>query len=197
VLQDVSVFDLRFWKPGPAGDTLTRTSPVNYSDYLRLTKTRDTDRFVGHYSTSGSAIDFRCITHACHVVRCIAAACIEHPGERQYALVADVSKEIPGQEFLLLIEATYWNGFPTSSTESAQTYTDRDVDRLTDLRLDVVLPDEKPFTGFDLFSSETGSAAEQRYERSQDLVADPSRHVLQWRISDLRPHHHYRLAWHW
>jgi hypothetical protein len=143
LIKDISIFDLRGWKPVPEDEINSKYSPANYINYLHIKKTKPIDKIVAHYATGGYDIDLRCITHNYKTFQQTPGS-DDHPGEKYYAIEIDVSGVPLNEEFLVLIEATYWNGFNNIITESASTYTDKEIEGLEELSLIVLLPYDKP-----------------------------------------------------
>ena len=195
LLKDISVFDLRAWVPVPARDLDRRLSPVNYINYLHLKKTGAADKYIIHYATSGYAIDLRCITHEFAVLQREPSP--QHTGAKEYALSVDTSREQIGQEFLIVVEGTYWNGFSNPTIEEASTYTDRDISPLGELALIVLFPETKPFTQYTLLAGKSDSDSTVPYRGLHALYADANKHFIYWSIHDRDPDHHYKLQWTW
>src|SRR5215216_1876086 len=147
ILKDISIFDLRSWRQVPPDQVDKRYSPVNYINYLHVKKTRPEKRLIAHYATGGSAIDLRCITHGAKIY--LREDPEEHAGSevKEYAVEVDIEDVPVGKEFLVVIEATYWNSFQDPLNESASTYTDDDIDELNELALIILLPESKTLKG--------------------------------------------------
>jgi hypothetical protein len=193
VLKDISVFDLRAWRPVPAEGQAGRISPANYINYLHVRKNRDADTLVAHYQTGGYAIDIRCITHKFDVSR--KEQPTEHAEGHEYAIEVDVSQEPLGSEFLIVIEATYWNGFRDVMQEAASTYTDDDIADLGELALVVLFPPSKPFKQVRRFESD--SKGMTPYRGVDSFYEDVNRGFVYWSIRQRRPDWHYMLEWDW
>lgn len=197
LLRDMSIFDLRSWKEVPGGAKDTRYSPANYINYLHVKKLRPANKYVAHYATSGYAVDLRCITHQAAVLKRESPQ--DHPAEdatKEYAIEVDVSDMPLNVEFLIVIEATYWNGFQGLMEEWAATYTDADISKLGELGLIVLLPEGKPFKSYSLW---TGSETqrERQYIAPHAFYADQGGHFLYWSITTRQPNSHYKLRWKW
>lgn len=67
---DLSIFDLRFWKPVSSDRAFVEpVSPVNYTNYLRVVKRKNVSRLYAHYATGGLRIDLQCVTHGYDILR--------------------------------------------------------------------------------------------------------------------------------
>ena len=195
LLKDISIFDLRGWKPVSMDDVKSvKVSPANYINYLHLIKTVDTDKFIAHYSTSGYDIDLRCITHN-YKAFVQTSGEVQHDGEKNYGIEIDVSNIPLNQEFLIVIEATYWNGFSNIVKETASTYTDKEVSNLTELGLIVLLPYDKPVKEVNKFYSEGGIMKEFREESK--FYIDKNKRFIYWSLNKPRPDTHYEIDWTW
>jgi len=195
-LRDISVFDLRGWKQVGA-DSNPRTSPANYINYLHVKKTRAVSIYRAHYATSGTAIDLRCITHEAQIL--LQAAPTEHSGQqvKEYEVDVDISGVPIDQEFLIVIEGTYWNSFQNLLEETASTYTNNDIAQLDELSLFVLLPENKPFKGYKLWAQTSGGSARTEYRDPNRVYADRDGHFIYWSILGRKPDHHYQLSWNW
>ena len=195
LLKDISVFDLRSWVPVPPRDRERRVSPVNYINYLHIRKTHNISSYVIHYGTAGYAIDLRCVTHECSVLQREPSP--QHLGQKEYAVAVDVSNEAVGKEFLIVIEATYWNGFGDAANESASTYTDHDIGPLGELALIVLFPESKPFKEYRLLEGGDNANTPRVYRGSHSLYPDVNKRFVYWSIQERKPDQHYRLEWTW
>jgi hypothetical protein len=198
LLKDISIFDLRGWNPITEQEKKAgRTSPVNYINYLHLIKTDPNAKvYRAHYSTSGYAIDIRCISHrTMEILKSENSR--DHPGELRYAVDIDVSEVDLNTEFLLVIEATYWNGFSNQKQDTASTYTDKDITKLGELALIVLFPEGKPFKQADRLVRESNSDFFVPYVKKDSFYPDPNRKFIYWSVLTRSPDHHYQLKWDW
>lgn len=181
-LRDITVFDLRKWA---APSSATPEVPFRMTNVLTFRKIKPVDSLVVHYSTGGSRIEFRCVFPRCSTFR---AESEEHPDERNYAVAFHVSDIPERREFPALVEAIYWNGFVGPTAERASTYTSSNTAPLQELGLAVLVPEDKPFRGIDLFADE-------------EWVADTSFTAADtyayWRIQQPKPVTHYTMVWAW
>jgi len=196
-LRDVSIFDLRGWKQLSLSENNLRASPVNYINYLHVTRTSQAKLYRAHYATTGTAIDLRCITHPADVL--LQATPVEHAGGKvkEYAVEVNVENAPVDKEFLIVIEGTYWNSFQDIVEESASTYTDKDIKHLQELALFILLPENKPFKGYKLWSHPTGHAEKKEYQELTKFYADKDGRFIFWSILDRRSDYHYEVTWNW
>jgi len=196
VLKDISIFDLRSWKETP--DSLRnkrRFSPVNYINYMHIKKLKDINKFTAHYATSGFAIDMRCITHKASILREDKSGV--HEGQTRYAVEVDISEVPLNDEFLIVVEATYWNSYNNLLTESSSTYTDNEIDGLKELSLIIFLPEGKPFKSYQL--------RRQVHEREEELYThnigtvypDETKRFIYWSVGSITADTHYKIQWDW
>ena len=192
LLRDMSLWDLRAWREVPPNRNDDRISPAHYLNYLHVRKRVPVNTYTAHYSTGGAAIDLRSITHASESFR---EASPQHPGEHNYAVKIDVSGVPVGQEFLIVIEATYWNGFQ-GQLQSASTYTDNDIGDLGELGMIVLFPEGKPFQ--DVRRVEVSEDRTERdYRQSDTFYADRDGRFIYWDVRTRQPNKHYKLTWKW
>lgn len=195
LLKDISVFDLRAWVPVQGADRNRRISPVNYINYLHLRKTKAVGKYIIHYGTGGYAIDLRCVTHSFVVYQRNASP--QHLQGKEYAVEVDISHEQVDKEFLIVVEATYWNGFSNIESESASTYTDRDINSLGELALIVLFPETKPFTSYELLEGSSDTENVTPYRGVHAFYADSNKRFIYWSVRQREPDHHYKLQWGW
>jgi hypothetical protein len=194
LLKDVSVFDLRSWQRTPSDRKQERYSPTNYISYLHVRKKTTAQIYVAHYSTTGFGIDLRCVTHKHRVSEMRDP---DHPGWRSYAVEADVNDEQVGSEFLIVTEATYWNGFQNPEEEEALTYTGRDITRLSELAVVVLFPEAKPFTSYRLLSQSERDGMFLPYTSEERLYPDANNLFIYWGIRNRAANTHYKIRWKW
>ncbi|MBX3159189.1 MAG: hypothetical protein KF773_24685 [Deltaproteobacteria bacterium] len=202
-LRDISIFDLRAWKPVPPDKTTGRVSPANYINYIHIRRnSREAKTFHGHYATSGSVIDLRAITHP-YTVQEVRDLPTTAPRDRQcdfhqhcFVIDVDVSGTPVDTEFLIVIEATYWNGFPGDASD-AMTYTDADVNSLAELGLFVLFPLDKPFWS-DHVTWQCGKDETFReYMKPSYYFKDRDNHFIYWAVQKPAADCHYRVDWKW
>lgn len=194
LFKDISVFDLRSWRPTSKTEMQTRHSPANYTNYLNLRKKKDQAKYVARYSTSGYAIDMRSITHTGVLYT---TTDTQHEGNKQYAIEVNVAAEPVGKDFLLVVEGTYWNGFANEAEESASTYTDSDITKLGELGLAILFPEGKPFTSFELLQRQKGWQDFVPLSEGSKFYADKSQLFIYWSITTRTPDTEYKVVWKW
>jgi hypothetical protein len=193
LVRDVSIFDLRAWKMVPLNLSTQRVSPVNYINYLHVKKVRAADTFIAHYSTSGSAIDLRCITHNARITQ---KQMSDPVAPKSYAVEVDVRTVELNREFLIVIEGTYWNSFQNLKEETAATYIDPDGRDLEELALIILLPETKPFTRADRMTGDEHSK-DQPYRGLDSFYADRDGRFIYWSIKERQIDRHYYVKWTW
>jgi hypothetical protein len=195
-LRDISIFDLRAWKDVPEAEKATRYSPVNYINYLHVKKTKAKKEYLAHYTTTGIAIDLRCITHDAEILEVKPNK--EHPGtmEKTYAVRINIETMPIDKEFLIVIEGTYWNSFQSPGEQSASTYTDRDISQLDEIALIVLLPDNKPCRNVKYWGYPDGKD-KKTYRESARRYEDVQGRFIYWSILERAPDHHYKVTWEW
>ena len=195
---DLSIFDLRFWRPVPVNLAYSQpVSPVNYANYLRVVKRKKVDRLFAHYATSGLRIDIQCVTHAFAAMRHDVPDLHGGQAEKEYAVAVDISKEPVGKVFLVLIEATYWNGFRSAEHGDVSTYTDTTPPVPDDLSVLVLFPETKPLGQLELDTSPSDNAAWTRYASQDEAYRDPHGLFAYWSIRRRQLAEHYRISWTW
>jgi hypothetical protein len=198
LIKDISIFDLRNWKYTPDSLQNGRNSPVNYTNYLHIKKLKPLKFITAHYATSGYCIDMRCITHPAPVFQLKEKPDKIHDksGEKEYAIQIDVSKVEVGKEFLVVVEATYWNSFNDTLEGDASTYTEKEVNGMEELGLIVFFPDKKPFKELSYFNS-TEEGIETSYISNSSTFPDVNKKFIYWSIKERQPDNHYIMKWKW
>lgn len=194
LIKDISIFDLRGWKPVSESEKEIKVSPANYINYLHVVKTKPINKIVAHYSTGGYDIDLRCITHNFKTyIQTPGSA--DHPNEKYYGIEIDVANIPIGEEFLIVIEATYWNGFGNIERESAATYTNKETEGLEELGLIVLLPYDKPVKEVARYSGRDGKM--ELYRDADKYYLDQNKRFIYWSIKKINADTHYKLDWTW
>lgn len=124
----------------------------------------------------------------------------EHKNEiayTEYQVEIDVSKFPLNKEFLLVVEGTYWNGFSNLKTEDASTYTDDEIDSLQELAIIVFFPENKPFTKYELLTSEENQNEKSYRGPTTSFYADKTNRYIYWNIAEKEKNKHYKLKWEW
>lgn len=194
---DLSIFDLRFWKPVPEDKRWQPVSPVNYTNYLRITKTKPVKYFYAHYATSGTGIDFQCPSNPFRVLKAEAKNLHVAEGERSYAVEIDISHEPVGETFLVLLQATYWNGFRDENSGDAATYTGGDPVVPKELGLLILFPNSKKCRDLRLETGPNSHPDWTEYGNQREATVSSDGTSVYWNIHNKKPDHHYKMVWHW
>jgi hypothetical protein len=117
--------------------------------------------------------------------------------EKEFAVAVDVSKEPVGKVFLVLINATYWNGFSDAAQGDASTYTDDTPPEPSDLSLLVLFPSRKMGEGIRLDTTPNEKDQWKPYADQSEAHIDTVGHYLYWNIRRKAPGHHFRVSWNW
>jgi hypothetical protein len=196
LLRDISVWDLRGWVTVPTERMMDRISPAHYLNYIHVKKVSAQAIYTVHYWTGGSAIDLRCITHNAKIYEKTSADIHSQPGH-EYAIEIDVTAAPLNEEFLIVIEGTYWNAFQMDK-ESAETYTDADIGALGELGLIVLFPLDKPFKEApELNEIDSNTQQERKIRENTSFYADKKGQFLYWDVTSRRPNKHYKVSWSW
>lgn len=196
-LRDISMWDLRGWKSVPTEGENSRYSPANYVNYLHVRKVRPASIYRAHYATNGSLIDLRCITHQYNLLlQQGGAGGYAHPGEKTYEMDIDVTNVAVGEEFLIVVEATYWNSFQGTQRQEIETYTDKDMKHMDELAIFVLMPESKPFRN-PLRCARTADKECVSYGGHERFYTDKDGRFMYWGIDERLPDRHYQLSWDW
>lgn len=197
-LRDESILDLR----GLAKSSLLarmpwlsqKSNPVNLLNAMRIRKTAQEDLISFTYATSGK-LDIRCLTHRCTLRRAIEAD--QHgTGELKetWEVTANVANVPVGDEFELIVEATYWNAFDTPEKQWYATYPNRQSQPETVSTL-VLFPERKPFAEYETLAYPHGSNSSQLFIGASRIVPAPDKLSLYWEIPNAEGNDTYELHW--
>jgi hypothetical protein len=195
-LRDVSVFDLRGWKKLPPDEANPRSSPANYINYLHVKKIRPAKLYKAHYHTNGTGIDLRCMTQSFEILTKQRPEQHVNEGGHEYEVDVNVEDMPVGKEFLVVIEATYWNSFQNLTEEDASTYTDMDIHQMQELSLFVLFPENKPFKQVDRLAGPTGGE-KQGFRDEEKFYEDKEHRFFYWNIIQRTANYHYQAKWSW
>jgi hypothetical protein len=197
-LRDTSILDLR----GLAKSSLIvrmpwlsqKSNPVNLINTMTIRKTAKADFISFTYGTSGK-LDVRCLTHKCTFRRAIQAD--KHDAgvlNETWEVTADVSKIPIGNEFELVVEATYWNAFDAPEKQWYATYPNSQHEAETVATL-VLFPENKPYASYSTLAYPHGSTSGQPFIGNSRIAAAPDRLSLYWEIPESQGNDTYELHW--
>jgi hypothetical protein len=199
LLKDISIFDLRNWKYTPDSLKNKKNSAVNYTNYLHIKKLKPINFITAHYATSGLQIDMRCITQPAPFFKKKDKPDKFHSDstEKEYAIQIDVSKMELGKEFLVVVEATYWNSFNDTSKNDASTYTEKEIKNMEELGLIVFFPENKPFKNLSYYNTPFETGVESSYISNSTTFPDVKKKFIYWSIKEREANNHYTMKWDW
>lgn len=151
-----------------------------------------------HFATPGYCIDFRCVTHNFEIL--IKEGHARHhdlEGWIEYQVEIDISSMPINNEFLIIVEGTYWNGFIGYSSEDAQFGTGDDVDNIRELALIVIFPAKKPFKTYELLTRVDNDKDTNYRGPSNSLYTDKDKQLIYWNVGEREKNRHYTIKWEW
>jgi hypothetical protein len=195
--RDMSVWDFRGWKSVDPGKNNLRTSLVNYYNYIHVKKERASSVLRLHYFSTGPVTpDLRCLTHNFKVLE--ETPTVAKSTEHKRAIEVDVAAEPIGEEFLVVIEETIWNGNQRSEDLWVQTCADEDRTE-RELSAIVLFPESKPAKDvrflFSPIIDDKESEGESIKEPSTSYISKTGDYVY-WMIPNPAKGV-YRVHWKW
>jgi hypothetical protein len=201
-VRDASILDLRAidaapWYTSLPGYALFQkkphTNPGVLKNYMIIKKIDTASKIHITYSTSGS-LDVRCPTH----VAAFNVADKEMDGKvtQTVEVVADVSSIPVGQEFEMLIEATYWNAFAGSEGDNYTTYAHNQT-LAEDISIIVLFPPNKPFKSVSMLEFAPDSTHGTTIQGPAKNIPGSQNQTYYWEMSNDRPNYYYQIAWKW
>ena len=195
-LKDVRVVDLRSRVPVPPDKQSEEYSPVVWTRYALVEKTADApDSLTFEFATSGVGLRPRVLTHHHRVLRSIAPHVHGDKTMREaWRVQADVSTEPIGVPFLVVTEATYWNGFAGEDAEWASIASGENTEEIAII---LMFPENKPFGEYELRAYPHGEPMCGVMQRPYERVAGPENRLLTLKIPAPREGYRYQVNWTW
>lgn len=197
ILKDVRLVDLRSRVPIPESKKNQEYSPVTWTRYTLLKKLSPAKEFIDfEFGTTGVKVSPRSLTHEFQLRKLTkphshGATKLRHT----WQIRVDVKNVKTNEDFLVINEVTYWNGFSGEEKEWAA----MPVEENTDLIAMILLfPEKKPFKGYDLWYSPRHTSQELKPFRDPSVVIPAENHqVLLWHIDKPIKGHQYQIDWTW
>jgi hypothetical protein len=122
----------------------------------------------------------------------------QHANEGGHEYEVDVNVEgMPvNKEFLIVIEATYWNSFQDLDGDSASTYTDKDMHQMQELSLFVLFPEQRPYKQLERLAGPNGGKKEG-FRDEEKFYEGKDHRFFYWDIIKRQPDYHYQAKWTW
>lgn len=197
-VRDDSILDLR---ASPTTSILNQAAffgkkshPANLINSMLIHKVGRSDVISFTYSTSGS-LDIRCLTHRCSLRRAIQKD--QHAGgvmNETWEVSADVSNVSVGNDFEIVVEATYWNAFDTAEKQWYGTYPNLQGEAETVSSI-VLFPTDKPFRDFSLWSYPHGSDAGQLFQGDSKIIPSNDKLSIYWEIPNAQGNRTFEIHW--
>jgi hypothetical protein len=201
-LRDISILDLRSvqeapWYTGIPGYGLIekkpRIRPGVLKNYMIVRKVDTASTIHITYSTSGK-LDVRCPTHPCTFR--ISNRVIDGKEIETWEVIANVSTIAVGQEFEIMVEATYWNGFKDNNQEDYTTYAHGQTEP-EQLSIMVMFPEDKPFRNISVTEYPPDGERGSPIQGQTEAWPGPNNQTYYWSINSQRPNWYYKITWQW
>jgi hypothetical protein len=202
-IRDISILDLRSVEESPwfaklPGFNLfykkkNRIRPGVLKNYMVIRKVDTASRIHITYSTSG-ILDIRCPTHLASYRK--ANRIIDGKEIESWEVIADVSTIPIGQEFELLVEATYWNGFRGENDEDYATYAHGQSDP-EELSVIIMFPEDKPFKNINVTEYPPDSKNGAPVQGQVRSMPGSQNETFYWTTVSQRPNWFYKVSWQW
>ena len=196
-LKDIRVVDLRARQKIPESMNDERFSPATWTRYTLARKKREVGSISFQFATTGVGLDPRCLSHPYRLIRAD-----EHDidGDRiikeSWEVVVDVSDIPVGEDFLIINEATYWNGFRGEESEWASIKAQEGT-TTEEIGILVLFPEEKPYKLFNMLAYAHGSDQKQQFQGVARTFPSHTKQSFYWKIDDPKPAYAYELEWTW
>lgn len=194
IIKHIRVVDLRSRIPVPLEKrSVEPISPVTWTRYVLLKKiSKDVDYIDFEFGTTGWDIDARCLTHE-YKIRKPEQPHLHGETELTAQIVrVDIRNEPVDKLFLIINEATYWNGFSGEDTEWAS----MTANQKETIALVLLFPEDKPLINYELTASKHGEVPKTFREPSV-VIPSENKLVLLWRVEEPTPNYSYRVDWAW
>jgi hypothetical protein len=196
VLQDFRIWDLRGWRPVPAGKDAPLTSAVTGVARLRVRKLAPAPEFVQQWRTSGAELFVRCLSHP-NSSRTLVQKAPAFVGQEQTKVrqcVVDLRDVQLQQEADLEFAATFWNNLQTADERWLGVIGYQQSFKISML---VLFPEDRPFTSYRLTTAPTVKGQQAAFEGRKILLRDESSSYLFWEILEPKEAYVYRVHWEW
>ncbi|WP_373499150.1 hypothetical protein [Desulfococcus sp.] len=195
IIKDVRVIDLRTRRKIPPDKMDQRYSPVTWIRWTLARKSKAADSISFHFATTGTALDPRCLTHTYKLKKAVEPD-IHGQWElkQHWEIEVDVSDLSAGQEFFVINEITYWNGFRGEDRDWAAIKAEKQTQEIALL---VLFPQDKPFKSYELYAYPHGSDKPREFMGDARIVPSPNHLSFYWKISNPRVDYAYQIEWTW
>ena len=195
-VKDIRVVDLRAIQKIPEEMKDQPYSPATWTRYTLVRKIANVDDIRFQFATTGVGLSPRCLTHPFTLRRAID---FDIHGKRilkqNWEVVVDVSSVPIGQEFLIITEATYWNGFRGENGDWASIKAQNDSTE--EIGLLVLFPEKKPYKSYNLFSYPHTNRNRKPFRGKMSLFPSETFKTLFWKIPNPQFNYAYELEWIW
>jgi hypothetical protein len=171
-----------------------KSNPVNLTNTMRVRKVSASSVISFTYATSGM-LDIRCLTQQCKLKR--ASQKDVHSGgelKETWEVTADVSDIPVGEEFEVVIEATYWNAFDAPQKQWYASYANDQTEPETLATL-VLFPTSKPFSEYSTLAYPHGSTQAQLFGGVSKIVPSSDKLSIYWEIPNAQGDKTYEIHW--
>jgi hypothetical protein len=201
-LRDMSLLDLRAIDVAPWYTELPgwkllgqkeRIKPAILKNYMTVKKVDSVNYIHLTYATSGK-LDVRCPTHQATFRR--SERIEEGTLVETWEVIADVSTIPVGQEFEIVVEATYWNAFSGKDGDDYTTY-GHDQAEPEQISIIAFFPEDKPYKNVQMTEISPVTKISGPVQGLTESWPGPQNRTFYWTVSSQRPNWYYKLAWKW
>jgi hypothetical protein len=201
-VRDVSLLDLRAattapWYTALPGweiiDKSPRIKPAVLKNYMVVRKVSPANEIHLTYGTTGR-LDVRCLTHQAQFRRAV-----QTEGDKAtetWEVIADVGSIPVGQEFEIIVEATYWNAFRGAQGDDYTTYAHNQTEP-EELSIMLLFPVDKPFKNIAVTEYGPDSTTGNPFQGQARAWPGPQNQTYYWTTISQRPNWYYKVAWGW
>ena len=196
-LKDIRVVDLRARKKIPESMKDKRFSPTTWTRYTLARKKREVGSISFQFATTGVGLDPRCLTHPYRLRKAVEPDIHDDRILKEnWEVVVDVSDIPVGENFLIINEATYWNGFRGEESEWASIKAQEGT-TTEEIGILVLFPEQKPYKLFNMLAYSHGSDQKQQFQGVARTFPSQTKQSFYWKIDDPKPAYAYELEWTW
>jgi hypothetical protein len=199
LLSDRRTLDMRDWRDVPQDKMSEPISPVTLTREIKARKKVDVNAIRFQFSTSSLDMNFVCDTQNYTVEEKAPGPTGGKVGiQKTYQVVVDLSKVGVGEEFTVLIEATYWNAFqpPDGTFMTMRMHAPVGLISMT-----LISPEKRKFVDYRLADIKVsdiaaGSKAQPEWDRGKGVfLIDKNREVIYWEVPNPEVGHAYKINW--
>ena len=167
---------------------------TRYSLLVKTDQASDSVQF--EFGTTGPHLSPRALTHNASLVKDTSGTHVHGSDTLRttWRVQVDISQEEVGVPFLIVTEATYWNGFSGEDAEWAAITAQSGTEEVAII---ILFPELKPYETFELRACPHGSSTCGQWFGESVVVPSQNGKAFVWKIRDPEPEYTYQVHWTW